>query len=139
MPVARAIRGVFGVVLAAGAVAGAWYVANLPSEDEPMVPVVAPGPRLYEVKRWFASALPIVLVWSLYTMLCYADVLVLQQFRPPQEVGHYYAAAKTLMLVGFIHFSMSAAVAHRFTALHVAGDHTGLAAFVAKTVRWTFL
>ena len=33
---------------------------------------------------------------------------------PPQEVGHYYAAVKTLMLVGFIHFSVSAAVAHCF-------------------------
>jgi O-antigen/teichoic acid export membrane protein len=97
-----------------------------------------PGPRHYEVRRWFATSLPIILVWSFYTMLCYADVLVLQQFRPPQEVGHYYAAVKTLMLVGFIHFSVSAAVAHRFTALHVAGDRAELAAFVAKSVRWTF-
>ena len=45
---------------------------------------------------------------------------------------HYYAAVKTLMLVGFIHFSVSAAVAHRFTALHVAGDRAELAAFVAQ-------
>jgi O-antigen/teichoic acid export membrane protein len=71
-------------------------------------------------------------------VLCYADVLVMQQFRPPQEVGHYYAAVKTVMLVSFIHFSVSAAVAHRYTALHVAGDRAELAAFVAKTVRWTF-
>jgi O-antigen/teichoic acid export membrane protein len=106
--------------------------------DRRLKSVVPPGPRQYEVRRWFATALPIILVWSFYTMLCYADVLVLQQFRPPQEVGYYYAAVKTLMLVGFIHFSVSAAVAHRFTALHVAGDRAELAAFVAKSVRWTF-
>ena len=106
--------------------------------DRRLKGVVPAGPRQYEVRRWFATALPIIVVWSFYTMLCYADVLVLQQFRPPQEVGHYYAAVKTLMLVGFIHFSVSAAVAHRFTALHVAGDRAELAAFVAKSVRWTF-
>jgi O-antigen/teichoic acid export membrane protein len=106
--------------------------------DRRLKGVVPPGPRQFEVRRWFATSLPIILVWSFYTMLCYADVLVLQQFRPPQEVGHYYAAVKTLMLVGFIHFSVSAAVAHRFTALHVAGDRAELAAFVTKSVRWTF-
>jgi O-antigen/teichoic acid export membrane protein len=106
--------------------------------DRRLKSVVAPGPRVYEIKRWFGTALPIILVWSFYTMLCYADVLVLQQFRPPQEVGYYYAAVKTLMLVGFIHFSMSAAVAHRFTALHVAGDEAELKAFVTRSARWTF-
>jgi O-antigen/teichoic acid export membrane protein len=90
------------------------------------------------MRRWFAMALPIIVMWSIYTCLAYADVLLLQQFRPPEEVAHYYAAVKTLMLVGFIHFSVSAAVAHRFTALHVAGDRDELAAFVARSVRWTF-
>ena len=55
-------------------------------------------------------------------LLTYTDVLVLRHFRPPEEVAHYYAAAKILALVTFIHFSVSAAVAHRFSAHHVAGD-----------------
>lgn len=100
--------------------------------------VVPAGPARYEPRRWFATSLPILVVWSFYTMLAYADVLVLQQFRPPGEVAHYYAAVKTLMLVGFVHFSVSAAVAHRYTALHVAGDSAALAAFAAQTARWTF-
>jgi O-antigen/teichoic acid export membrane protein len=100
--------------------------------------VVPRGPKRYEVRRWFAVSLPIITVWTFYTALAYADVLVLQQFRPPEEVAHYYAAAKTLMLVGFIHFSVVAAVAHQFSALHLAGDRDNLAAFVAKSIRWTF-
>ena len=71
-------------------------------------------------------------------LLTYTDVLVLRQFRPPEEVAHYYAAAKTLALVAFIHFAVSAAVAHRFAAHHVAGDRAALAALAASTVRWTF-
>jgi len=100
--------------------------------------VVPRGRRAYDLRRWFSVSLPIVVMWAFYTALAYADVLVLQQFRPPQEVAHYYAALKTLLLVGFIHFSVSAAVAHQFTALHVAGDRGALAAFVARSVRWTF-
>jgi O-antigen/teichoic acid export membrane protein len=106
--------------------------------DRRLATVVPRGPRRFESRRWFGMSLPIIVMWSIYTMLAYADVLILQQFRPPEEVAHYYAAVKTLMLVGFIHFSVSAAVAHRFTALHVAGDRAELAAFVAKSVRWTF-
>jgi O-antigen/teichoic acid export membrane protein len=106
--------------------------------DRRLAQIVPAGPREYEWRRWFRTSLPITLVWTFYTLLCYTDVLVLQWLRLPEEVGHYYAAAKTTLLVGFIHFSMSAAVAHRYTALHVAGDRTGLADFVAKSVRWTF-
>ena len=64
--------------------------------------------------------------------------LVLRQFRPPEEVAHYSAAAKILALVTFIHFSVSAAVSHRFAAHHIAGDNTALQALAASTVRWTF-
>jgi O-antigen/teichoic acid export membrane protein len=71
-------------------------------------------------------------------LLTYTDVLVLRHFRPPEEVAHYYAAAKILALVTFIHFSVSAAVSHRFAAHHVAGDNTALQALAASTVRWTF-
>jgi O-antigen/teichoic acid export membrane protein len=63
---------------------------------------------------------------------------VLRQFRPPQEVAHYYAAAKILALVTFVHFSVSAAVAHRFSAHRAAGEGTALARLAASTVRWTF-
>jgi O-antigen/teichoic acid export membrane protein len=96
------------------------------------------GPRRYDVAGWVKTASPIFAVWSFYMLLTYTDVLVLRQFRPPEEVAHYYAAAKTLALAAFIHFSVAAAVAHRFAAHHVAGDRRALDALAASTVRWTF-
>ena len=63
---------------------------------------------------------------------------MLQQFRPPDEVAVYYAAAKTLALVSFIYYSVSATTAHRFSVYHVAGDRAGLTAFIARSIRWTF-
>jgi O-antigen/teichoic acid export membrane protein len=79
-----------------------------------------------------------IAVWGFYTLLTTTDVLVLRQFRPAEEVAHYYAAAKTLTLVTFVYFAVAASAAHRFTAYHVAGDHSGLADFAAKSVRWIF-
>ena len=96
------------------------------------------GPRRYDFSAWIRTASPIFAVWAFYMLLTYTDVLVLRHFRPPEEVAHYYAAAKILALVTFIHFSVSAAVAHRFAAHHVAGNGAALAALSASTVRWTF-
>ena len=99
---------------------------------------VPAGPKSYDLRGWLATSVPILAVWAFYTLLTYTDVLVLRHFRPPEEVAHYYAAAKTLSLVAFIYFSVAAAAAHRLAAYHVAGDRDGLVAFASTTVRWTF-
>jgi O-antigen/teichoic acid export membrane protein len=99
---------------------------------------VAPGARSYDIKGWFATSLPMIAVWGMYTLLTTTDVLVLQQFRPSDEVAHYYAASKTLTLVTFVYFAVAASAAHRFTAYHVAGDRAGLESFAAITIRWIF-
>ena len=85
--------------------------------------LVPAGPRRYHFAAWLKMSGPMFAVWGFYMLLTYTDVLVLRQFQPPEVVAHYYAAAKTLALVTFIHSaSVSAAVAHRFAAHHVAGD-----------------
>lgn len=106
--------------------------------DRRLRSVVARGPRQYEVKRWLGTSLPLMLVWGFYTLLTYTDVVMLQQFRSAGDVAIYYAAARTLLLVTFVYFAVSAAVTHRFSAHHLAGDHAGLAALVGNAVRWTF-
>lgn len=100
--------------------------------------VVPRGARRYEIRSWLATSTPMILVWGFYTLLTYTDVIMLQQFRPPEDIAHYYGAARTLMMVSFVAFSVSAASGHHFSRYHIAGDHEGLANFVAKTVRWTF-
>ncbi len=99
---------------------------------------VPPGARSYDIKGWFSTSLPMIAVWGIYTALTTTDVLVLQQFRPSDEVAHYYAASKTLTLVTFVYFAVAASAAHRFAAYHVAGDRDGLENFAAVTIRWIF-
>jgi O-antigen/teichoic acid export membrane protein len=120
--------------------ASVWFTAliQLLVLEKRLRGAVSAGPKTYDVRQWLSTALPIMLVWTLYTLLTSTDVLVLKQFRPADEVAHYYAAAKTLALISIIYFAVAATAAHSFTAYHVAGDRKGLAAFAAGTVRWTF-
>ncbi|SFL73744.1 Membrane protein involved in the export of O-antigen and teichoic acid [Bradyrhizobium sp. NFR13] len=99
---------------------------------------IEPGPKAYDYRGWLAVSLPILLVESFYLLLSYTDVLVLQQFVSSDEVGVYFAVVKTLALVSFIHYAMSATTAHRFTEYHAAGDKDRLAAYVTHAIKWTF-
>jgi O-antigen/teichoic acid export membrane protein len=99
---------------------------------------IEPGPKAYDFRGWLAISLPILLVESFYLLLSYTDVLVLQQFRSSEEVGVYFAVVKTLALVSFIHYAMSATTAHRFAEYHALGDRPRLSAYVAHAIKWTF-
>jgi O-antigen/teichoic acid export membrane protein len=99
---------------------------------------VEAGPKVYDIRGWLAISLPILLVESFYLLLSYSDVLVLQQFRGPDEVGIYFAVVKTLSLVSFIHYAMSATTAHRFAEYNALGDRPRLSAYVAHAINWTF-
>ena len=99
---------------------------------------VAPGPKAYDIPSWLKVSLPIMMVEGFYLLLSYSDVLVLQQFSSPDEVGIYFAVVKTLALVSFIHYAMSATTAHRFTEYHASGDTERLSAYVAHAIKWTF-
>jgi O-antigen/teichoic acid export membrane protein len=99
---------------------------------------VEAGPKAYDVGGWLAISLPILLVESFYLLLSYTDVLVLQQFRSSEEVGVYFAVVKTLALVSFIHYAMSATTAHRFAEYNALGDKARLSAYVAHAINWTF-
>jgi O-antigen/teichoic acid export membrane protein len=99
---------------------------------------VAPGERRYELRYWMVTSLPIAFVDGFFLLLTYVDTLILQIFVGPADIAVYYAATKTLAIVNFIYFAVSAACAHRFAQYYVAGEHDKLAQFLKDAVRWTF-
>ena len=99
---------------------------------------VEAGPKAYDFRGWLAVSLPILMVEGFYLLLSYTDILLLQQFRSSEEVGVYFAVVKTLALVSFIHYAMSATTAHRFAEYHATGDRARLSAYVAHAIQWTF-
>ena len=130
-----------GAVAAMAASAAAVWIAmtgQMVVLNRKLADHIEPGPKAYDVGGWLAVSLPILLVESFYLLLSYTDVLVLQQFRPSEEVGVYFAVVKTLALVSFIHYAMSATTAHRFAEYHASGDKARLSAYVAHAINWTF-
>jgi O-antigen/teichoic acid export membrane protein len=99
----------------------------------------AARPRAYDFRRWAVTSVPISLSTALFYLLSYIDVLVLQAFRPPGEIAVYYAVQKLLALVAFVHFSVAAAVAYRYSEYRATGQIQRLAAFHATSRRWTLL
>jgi O-antigen/teichoic acid export membrane protein len=99
---------------------------------------VPPGPKALEIKTWYATALPILFVEGFYLLLTNTDVLAMQVFRPSEDVAVYYAAVKTLAPIAFVHFAVSAAVAHRFSEYHVGADRVRLTSILRDSIRWTF-
>jgi O-antigen/teichoic acid export membrane protein len=130
-----------GAVAAMGASAAAVWIAMMGQMivlNRRLAAHIAPGPKAYDVRGWLAISLPIMMVEGFYLLLSYTDVLVLQQFRSSEEVGVYFAVVKTLALVSFIHYAMSATTAHRFAEYHAKGDAERLSAYVAHAIKWTF-
>jgi O-antigen/teichoic acid export membrane protein len=130
-----------GATVAMIASAGAVWVAMIGQMivlNRRLASHIEVGPKAYDIRGWLAISLPILLVESFYLLLSYTDVLVLQQFRSSEEVGVYFAVVKTLALVSFIHYAMSATTAHRFAEYNARGDKARLSAYVAHAINWTF-
>ena len=96
------------------------------------------APRRYQLGAWMKYSFLLFLVDGIGFMLTNADVVVVGLYLPPDQVGIYFAAAKTIVLVQFVYFSVKAAATPRFSAIIAAGDRDALAAFAAQATRWTF-
>ena len=99
---------------------------------------VPAGPRTYAFGRWLTMSLPLLAMYVAELVLQNADVFVLTAYLPPSDVGMYFAAAKTMALVMFIHYAVGSAAAKRFATLSTRGADDELKSFIGDAVRWTF-
>lgn len=99
---------------------------------------IPPGPRDYAFGFWIRSSFPMLLLYASELVVQNTDILILSAYLPPQTIGMYFAAAKTMALVMFVHYAVGSAVAKDFAALHARGDRAALVAYARDAVRWTF-
>jgi O-antigen/teichoic acid export membrane protein len=97
-----------------------------------------PVTRTYDLRAWAVTALPLLVINIAELTLQNADVLIISAYLTPVDAAMYFAAAKTMSLVLFVHYAVGSAVANRFSALNARGDQPALKAFVRDAVRWTF-
>jgi O-antigen/teichoic acid export membrane protein len=97
-----------------------------------------PGPRRYRVAHWLGTAFPFWVIVACDLVLQNSDVLIISAYLSPSEVGMYFAAAKTMSLVMFIHYAVGSAGANKIALLHVRGDMKRLSAAICDAANWTF-
>jgi O-antigen/teichoic acid export membrane protein len=125
---------------AGAAIASTWITGLLQAFaiNRRLAGVVPPGPRRYDFRPWFAAAMPLLVIGACELTLQSADVLVLSHYMTPTDVAIYFAAAKTMSLIMFVHYAVGSAVANRFATLSARGDGDALRAFARDAVHWTF-
>ncbi|MDE1156918.1 MAG: lipopolysaccharide biosynthesis protein [Neorhizobium sp.] len=96
------------------------------------------GARRFEIGGWFRFSLVWFLIDGIGFILTNADVIFVGLYLPPDEVAVYYAAAKTIVLVQFVYFSIKAVAGPRFAQLIAENDMAALAGFAGQAARWTF-
>jgi O-antigen/teichoic acid export membrane protein len=125
---------------AAAAVVATWGAAiiQIILVRQARVAEIPAGPEAYDFPTWFSTARPLLVIGGCDIVLQNVDVIAVSRYLSPTDVGIYYAAAKTMSLVMFVHYAVGSAVANRFSSLHARGDRASLEAFVRDAVNWTF-
>ena len=128
------------VTAAAAAVAGTWASAAVQTVllYRRLRLEIPPGPAEMPFRGWLAASLPLLVITFSEILIQNTDVLVISQFLQPADVGIYFAAAKTMSLVMFVHYAVGSAMAGRFSALNARGDREGLRYAIRAAVNWTF-
>jgi len=96
------------------------------------------GSTEYSMPSWLGVAIPLVMVEGLLHLMNNVDIVLVGALLPAENVGHYYAATRILMLVGFVPVAVIAVMAPRFAHFAATDDHDGLARAVNQAVTLSF-
>ena len=94
-------------------------------------------PAQYRAGLWLKVSLPLLLMESFALLMMNIDVLLLELYVTPDRIAVYFAAARTISFIGFIHFAVAAVAMPGFAAAFAEGDARGAASLLARYRGWT--
>ncbi|KZK99756.1 MULTISPECIES: lipopolysaccharide biosynthesis protein [unclassified Pseudovibrio] len=97
-----------------------------------------PAPRRLQIKSWLLVSVPMLAVDGFFQLITSSDVILIGLWLPPDQVGIYFAASRTLALMHFVYYAVRAASAPRMARLYHSGDRDGLKDFVTSAAKMTF-
>ena len=106
--------------------------------DRRIKATIGSGARRYDFPLWLKVSWPLLVINASEFALQSADVLIVSHYMSPTDVGIYFAAAKTMSLILFVHYAVGSSVANQFAALHARGDKVELDRFAREASHWTF-
>jgi O-antigen/teichoic acid export membrane protein len=125
---------------AMAAVAATWVTAAIQYflQKRRMARELPDGPRRYMTGHWIRQSLPLLMLEGFALLMLNLDILLLNLFVTPDQVGIYFAALRTISLVSFIHFAVGAVAMTKFSTLHAAGRKADIYPTLRDMQRWTF-
>lgn len=100
---------------------------------------IAPaGDRAYDAHGWTATTAPLFVMSVFDLAMQNIDVIVISNLLSPTDAGIYFAGAKTMGLIMFVHYAVGSSMANRFAAISTRGDVEAMRIAVRDAVRWTF-
>jgi len=97
----------------------------------------APDTRRYQPRLWLGVSIPLLLMDSFTLLMTNIDILLLERFVNPDQIAIYFAAARTISFISFIHFAVTAVAMPRFAAAFAANEPKVAAAHLARFRNWT--
>ena len=97
------------------------------------------GPRAYEGRHWLAVSWPLLVLDGFALLMLNLDIVILKLFAAPDQIGIYFAAVRTISLVSFIHFAVTAVAMPKFASLNAGGRRDEVMPFLRTRQAWTFL
>jgi O-antigen/teichoic acid export membrane protein len=128
---------VSAALAAVGATWAAWAVQTVLVRRD-MGRLVPAGPRTYDTRAWVGITSPLLLMSVFDLLMQNIDIIVISNLLPSAQAGIYFAAAKTMALILFVHYAVGSAMANRFAEIATRGDETEMRASVRDVVRLTF-
>ncbi len=128
------------VTATGAAVIGCWLTALVQTllVQKRIAAELPDGPRARPSDLWLKISLPLLAITFCELLLQNTDVIVISHYLTPTDAAIYFAAAKTMSLVMFVHYAVGSAVANRLSTLNARGDQAALKSFVREAVNWTF-
>lgn len=108
-------------------------------QEQRLRAVLPQGRRRYKLDLWLKVSLPALLLEGFALLMINLDILLLDLYVSPDQIGIYFAAARTISLIGFIHFAVTAACMPRFSASFAKDDRTAVSDLYAVSRKWTLL
>ncbi|MFO0991350.1 MAG: lipopolysaccharide biosynthesis protein [Hyphomicrobiales bacterium] len=118
-----------------------WLVAGLQYllQRRRFRPILGNGTREMLSRTWLWLSLSLLLLETLSLLLLNLDLILLNFFVSPDQLGIYFAATRTISLVAFIHFAVTAVAMPRFADLHAAGRSAEIGPLLSEMQRWCVL
>jgi len=139
-----------GLALALGAAHGAdtavfasiaanWLtlIGQWAMEKHRLRPILPKAPPRYQLSLWARVSAPALLLEGFALAMINLDIVLLDLFVGPAEIAVYFATARTISLIGFVHFAVNAACMARFSAGFARGDMAGVRDLFRASRNWT--